>query len=617
MERKWGDISQICKLDIECLGKGIDASRPQLLLHAQIVPTSQNVERRKIGTGVQDWKSGKLPTVAAVKDKLLWSLSEEPAQIISFEVGFEMQRDESDKRNTEASGKRIHNQTVLFDTTKIRGSSIHLVSLLKKATKEKGPLSIEERDAISRSLVRDFNEGITHYISSVDLGAKAYYIKEQGQEQKQEQVHEFTYDFRGMARSCPSKVYLVIDPSVKLEAENTVVREEQEKTISFAVKPLWSLIDDPIWRLSVKKACEDYLNDQLPSAEEQYLIKAVNDSSKFKYLKMTTDDDKDKMKIVIGLDDAQHATGFTFMFPNMNSTENPHGNNTDLFYICPKLDDQHFYLTATSTANPVVICSQWNVHKEQSIPVFVLVHPATEKKGKVSKWKKEGSFHLVQHYTKVTFGFKRTIEKYLQLCPDTKRSCLSLVLKEKDKLYASAAAPAADTYCLFSLERKNQEQFMIKAVKGSREIDSDKYLKISKEHDHIEGTGKQEDATVFSFIFSDSTENGFYLRSKLGSQHFYLTSTIQDPSANSNVIHLRLTVSPEDRAKFYLGHPATKELEKMCKWKEQESLHLVRHEGATSKYLLLHQGQGDKLVLKEKGNLEDSDGYCLFSIEKV
>ena len=259
------------KLDIECLGKGIDATRPQVLLHTQIVPTTKNVEMRKAGTGVQDWRK-ELPTVSSVKDTLHLSVSKEPAQIVSFAVGFEMQREKSDKVDTVASGKQIHNETVLFDITKIQHSSIHLVDLLTRATTEKElsyspgiKIPIAERDKICRSVVRDRNEGVTHYISSVDLGAKAYKTimsMGQGQEQgqRQEQV-DFSQATRTRAQLLQSQVYFVVDPSVELKLKDTTIKKEQEKMISYAAKPLWSLVDDPAWRQSVKKACEDYVCD--------------------------------------------------------------------------------------------------------------------------------------------------------------------------------------------------------------------------------------------------------------------------------------------------------------------------------------------------------------------
>ena len=629
-----------CKLDIECLGKGIDATRPQVLLHTQIIPTSKNVERRKIGTGVQDWKYEKLPTVSSVKDKLRSSLSGEPPQIVSFGIGFEMQRAESDNVDTEAIGKQIHNQTVLFDTTMVHGSSIQLVALLRKATKEKGlsyspevKISSEERDAICRSVVRDINEGVTHYVSSVDLGAKIYATKKQAKVQEQEQglgQLNFIYESRSKAQSLPSQVYLVVDPSVELKAENTIIKTEQEKIISYAVKPVWSLVNDPAWRQSVKKACEDYISDYAPDAgtfcnvnrshdltclfwilEEQFLIRAVKNKTEFKYLKMT-----DNHIEAIEPDDVQHATGFTFVFPQLDSTEEAQAesNHTDLFCIRSKFGDQHFYLTATSADDHEVIRPQMYALAEHAM--FCLVHPVTKKLEKVSKWEKQKSFHLVRRHMKTTLLYKRTIEKYLLLENQISGGTTQLVLKEKSKLNAP------DTYCLFSLEKKSyDEQFMIKAV-CSRPWEF-RYLTITD--DHIEGTVNKWDAAVFTFVFSDSTENGFYLRSKLGGQHFYLTATDatqrENPPANNHVvIRPRLTVPVKDQAMFFLGHPATNRLEKMSKWKEQESLHLVRHhtldEETIDKYLLLEQVD-DKLVLKEKINLEAPDSYCLFSLEKL
>ena len=69
-----------------------------------------------------------------------------------------------------------------------------------------------------------------------------------------------------MASQAEHKINFVIDKDVKLNREHTSILPEQEKMISYKVTPIWHLIDDPDWRQSVKKACQDYVDDCNPIA---------------------------------------------------------------------------------------------------------------------------------------------------------------------------------------------------------------------------------------------------------------------------------------------------------------------------------------------------------------
>jgi hypothetical protein len=418
-----GDSSRIHG---EYLGKGIDATRPQVLLHAQIIPTTQNVETRKVGTGVQDWGQD-LP---AVKDTLHLSLSKEPAQIDPFPVGFEMQ---GENPRDEATGKQIHNETVLFDTTKIQSSSIHLVDLLRRAATEKDlsyspgiKIPAVERDKICKGVVRDRNEGVTHYISSVDLGAKVYKVAKKDEEESPRNIEVDFSQATRMKAQIEHQIYLVVDPSVELKLNDTTINEEQEKMISYTTKPLWSLVDDPAWRQSVKKACEDYVYEWAG-----FVIKAAGSEY---YLKMG-----DPPGSLIGGTEQKDAAVFSFVFPKSGSTEEPTNEDYGFYLRCRSgSSHENFYLTANPSNG--LICPQRAISVKEEQAKFFLVHPGTRQKEKVSSWKQQESLHLVRYHVEKGWLSKTVEKKYMYL--DTTSQPL---LKEKSKL-------SSDMYCLFSIE---------------------------------------------------------------------------------------------------------------------------------------------------------------------
>lgn len=278
------------RLQEEGLGKGIDATKPHQPLHTQITPTPSNLERDKVGTGYKEFNE-KLETMYSVKNSLsgTCTVGLEAVQSVSFKVGFEIQREKTVNSTMTAHGKRIHKETVLFKPQSICGSSIPLVELMKEAAKKKGfnyfpgdKIPDEERDMICQDVIRNKNCGVTHYISSVDLGATVYEIKTEHEERRKGKTDaalsadggaygvnvncsvDFSKECMERSKISEKGVYFVIHENVELKSERTLISPDQEKTISYSVKPIWDLVEDPAWRRSVQMVCKQYLDEHTP-----------------------------------------------------------------------------------------------------------------------------------------------------------------------------------------------------------------------------------------------------------------------------------------------------------------------------------------------------------------
>ena len=253
------------KLQEEGLGAGIDANKPDQLLRQQITPTTNNVIRSKFGAGDKMF-NGAVKSESDIRHTLSSSLKS--GEVVPFEIGFHFQKKKSSKQQITIEGKISHKETVLFKDQLDDNSSIHLVELLTEAAKKKGlDYSHGERlDAITRdSICADVIEesGATHFISSVDLGAR--YSKITSEDEDGDQTDggasvQIDGPFKG-------RMMVAWDRSKMKRAEKTTTLEfclgdlspAEQKTIAYSVQPIWSLIKDKAWQESAKKACLEYL----------------------------------------------------------------------------------------------------------------------------------------------------------------------------------------------------------------------------------------------------------------------------------------------------------------------------------------------------------------------
>ena len=250
------------KLQEEGLGAGIDATKPGQLLRQQITPTTNNVIRNKFGAGDKMF-NGAVNSESEIRHTLSSSLKS--GKVAQFEIGFHFQKKKFAKQQITVEDKKSHKETVLFKDQLDDNSSIHLVELLKEAAKEKGlDYSHGERlDAITRdSICSDVIEksGATHFISSVDLGARNNTITTVDEEENQidggasAQIDGL---FKIMAKGGWGRSKVNRKGKTTIE-EFCLGSPAEQKTIAYSVQPIWKLIKEEAWQESVKKACLEY-----------------------------------------------------------------------------------------------------------------------------------------------------------------------------------------------------------------------------------------------------------------------------------------------------------------------------------------------------------------------
>ena len=105
----------------------------------------------------------------------------------------ERRKEKSKEFDMTAIGKKIHNETVLFDSARIQNADIHLVGLLETAAREEGfafspgkRIPKKKRYENCHDVLLYQNSGATHYIASVDLGGKVYAVETTQRETREE-----------------------------------------------------------------------------------------------------------------------------------------------------------------------------------------------------------------------------------------------------------------------------------------------------------------------------------------------------------------------------------------------------------------------------------------------
>ena len=150
---------------------------------------------------------------------------------------------------------------------------------------------------ICKGLISDENRGATHFISSVELGAKMYRTKNVVVCQTASKLSTnatlaglnsasldvaFTEKNMTLAGKYDSRLFVTVDPMVKLNGARTVVKADYERVIGYDVSPVWTLVSDPEWREAMKDASLLYVNEKM--AESRPVIAAGN----HKFLQETT-----------------------------------------------------------------------------------------------------------------------------------------------------------------------------------------------------------------------------------------------------------------------------------------------------------------------------------------
>ena len=132
--------------------------------------------------------------------------------------------------------------------------------------------------SICKRIIRDENRGATHFISSVELGAKIYRTKKVTSSHATAKssmkaglqisnAAELDVAFKdnhlALAANYESRMFATVDPRVKMDGVKTVVSAEHERVIGYDVRPVWVLVSDPDWQRAMKEASLQYVNEEL------------------------------------------------------------------------------------------------------------------------------------------------------------------------------------------------------------------------------------------------------------------------------------------------------------------------------------------------------------------
>ena len=134
---------------------------------------------------------------------------------------------------------------------------------------------------ICKGLIRDENRGATHFISSVELGAKMYRTKNVVVCQTASKLSTnatvaglssplldvaFEEEDMNLAAKYDSRLFVTVDPMVKLKGARTVVKADYERVIGYDVSPVWTLVSDPEWRKAMKVASQLYVKEEMAAS---------------------------------------------------------------------------------------------------------------------------------------------------------------------------------------------------------------------------------------------------------------------------------------------------------------------------------------------------------------
>ena len=132
--------------------------------------------------------------------------------------------------------------------------------------------------SICKGIIRDENRGATHFISSVELGAKIYrtkkvtishatakFLMKAGLQASNAAGLDVAFkdEHLALASNYESRIFATVDPRVKMDGTKTVVSAEHERVIGYDVRPVWVLVSDPDWQRAMKEASLQYVKEEL------------------------------------------------------------------------------------------------------------------------------------------------------------------------------------------------------------------------------------------------------------------------------------------------------------------------------------------------------------------
>lgn len=276
----------------EGLGKGVNVREPHRLFHGQITPTINNLDISKSGAGPFEFDE-EVETMSSRKNRLSSSGSLPVFQPVSFKFGFDIQTEESSTAKMIARGQGIRKEKVSFkETTQIDNSDIDFLHKLRNEAERNGfqycpggDIPDQERDKMCKDVVGIANRGVTHYVSSVDLGAVEYTVTTENERKRKNGKRGQVIDGCSVVeenisasasmqkmevpRNLNGQTNLAIEDDGDVTDGRIHLATSQGNMIACDVSPVWLLVDDAFWQKSVRKACQEYIDELTPISVDQ------------------------------------------------------------------------------------------------------------------------------------------------------------------------------------------------------------------------------------------------------------------------------------------------------------------------------------------------------------
>jgi hypothetical protein len=301
------------------LGRGIDGSAPSSMragaLSLLVSPREDLVEELRAGAGYKSFES-KVIAESTLQRELTGSLdSGEIIRSVKLDFGIDsLSRKYEGRFEATARGEQIHNRTIRFTSASfapIGGVDVSTEEVrlgepkcfLEEVLQEKiqsvekpTPETEEWRVEVCKRCITDPRiGGATHFISSLDLGAKVFRITTSSTHSENknfglkanvrsdgpgsESVPEsdgmdqddallslgvgFNENSMKRASVSGSNYQAIIHPEVQLNEMHTKIEKDQERTIGFELSPVALLLRDSLWREPMKVACKQYIAERV------------------------------------------------------------------------------------------------------------------------------------------------------------------------------------------------------------------------------------------------------------------------------------------------------------------------------------------------------------------
>ena len=300
------------------LGRGIDGSEPSCMragaLSVLVSPREDLVEELCAGAGYKSFDA-KVLAESTLQRELTGSLdSGEIIRSVKLDFGIDsLSRQYEGRFEATAHGEQIHNRTIRFTSAafaphlqpstadSLKGYHGEPNCFLEEVLREKiqlaGKSSTETEEwrveVCKRCIMDPRIGGATHFISSLDLGAKVFQIttssiqterknmdfkakvgtdtngslpESEGKDQDDALFSlgvGFNENSMKKASVSGSNYQAIIHPDVQLNEMHTKIEKDQERTIGFELSPVALLLQDSLWREPMKLACKQYIAEKV------------------------------------------------------------------------------------------------------------------------------------------------------------------------------------------------------------------------------------------------------------------------------------------------------------------------------------------------------------------